>query len=250
MKKLIAGNWKMNCTLTEAKYLIADIVNGISDRSDLTDKCKFLVCPPFIYLPTIRHATVQYGTLSYGAQDCSEQENGAYTGDISADMLKESGCTFIICGHSERRQYHKESNALILKKAEKVQEKEMCAIICIGESEKERDAGKHLDVVLKQLEECLPEGSRADNTVIAYEPVWAIGTGKTATAEDIEDMHGAIRDRLRKTMDDADDVRILYGGSVKPGNAQEIFSIENVDGALIGGASLSADDFLGIADKV
>ena len=247
MKKLIAGNWKMNCNLDEAKWLIADVINGIHASESLTRTCEFLVCPAYIYMPTIRHAVLNHGLLSFGAQDCSSEDNGAYTGEISAAMLKDSGCDYVIVGHSERREYQNENNALIRKKAKKAMQNGITAIICIGESESQREFGQAVEVVVKQLEECLPDGADAKNTVIAYEPVWAIGTGKTPTNEDIKEIHDAIREKLKEKLADGANIRILYGGSVKPENAADILNIDNVNGALIGGASLQAESFLGIA---
>ncbi|MAE51031.1 MAG: triose-phosphate isomerase [Micavibrio sp.] len=248
MKMLIAGNWKMNCSLEDAKLLIADIINGIHVREGLRDRCEFLVCPSFIYMPTIRHAVLNHNLLSFGAQDCSDQDNGAFTGDISATMLKESGCQYVIVGHSERRGYHAESNALVKAKAQKVVNNAMCAIICVGETEQQRSNGEALATVLKQLEECVPEGADSKNIVIAYEPVWAIGTGKVATTADIDEIHTAIRQKLKEMLADGANIRILYGGSVKPDNAGDILNIPDVNGALIGGASLQAQSFLGIAE--
>lgn len=250
MKKLIAGNWKMNCSLDEAKALVAGILNDIYSDKSLQDNCDFLICPPYIYLPTIRHAVFNHGLLGFGAQDCSAEDNGSYTGDISALMLKESGCQYVIVGHSERRQFHKENNELIHRKARKAQENGLCPIICVGESESQREYGQAVDVVLSQIEQCLTEGSNSKNLVIAYEPVWAIGTGKTPTSEDIAEMHGAIREKLKEKLADGANIRILYGGSVKLENAGDILNIADVDGALIGGASLKADSFMGIARAI
>lgn len=250
MKKLIAGNWKMNGSLAEAASLTEAIVHGVDKDHSLLDRCDFVVCPPFIHIETV-FGTIQEHShvLSVGAQECSKFENGAYTGDISAGMLTDIGCTHVILGHSERRQYHNESDALIAEKAQAAHGCDLTTIICVGETEQEREQGNAFDVVGAQLEKAVPEGSNAHNTVIAYEPVWAIGTGKTATAEDVKAMHQYIRDKLKEKLADFAHVRILYGGSVKPNNAQELLSVPNVDGALIGGASLKADDYLAIADS-
>jgi triosephosphate isomerase len=177
--------------------------------------------------------------IDLGAQDCSDQESGAYTGQVSADMLIDIGAEYVIVGHSERREYCGEDNALLKAKIEQAHAAGLVAIYCVGESEAQREAGQEKDVVSSQLAEGLPEGATAENTVVAYEPVWAIGTGKVATPGDVKDMHGFIRERFAG--------RILYGGSMKPGNAEELLSTPNVDGGLIGGASLSAEDFLAIA---
>jgi triosephosphate isomerase len=247
MKKLIAGNWKMHGTREQAKVLIADIVNNIHKHPGLLDHCDFLVCPPFLYLGVVRHSLHNVPHITIGGQDCSLYGEGAYTGDISAGMLKDVGCKYVILGHSERRQYQNESSDVVRQKAEKAHAAGLITIICVGEKEKERDAGRAEDVVKQQLIESLPASARADNTVIAYEPVWAIGTGKTATPGDIAAMHGFIRKRLQEKLENAASVRILYGGSVKPENASAIFAVQDVNGALIGGASLKAGQFLGIA---
>ncbi|MCD8497314.1 MAG: triose-phosphate isomerase [Alphaproteobacteria bacterium] len=247
MKKLIAGNWKMNCSLEEAKLLIADVINGVYQNQALQGDNEFVIFPPFIYLPTVRHALGNHTFISFGAQDCSPHDKGAYTGDISASMLKDSACTYAIAGHSERRKYHCESNADIKAKAEQVIKNGMTAIVCIGETQEERDGGRAEEVVQKQLFESLPAGAHARNTVIAYEPVWAIGTGKTASETDILMMHSFIREALEEKLADAENMRILYGGSVNPENGPGILKTPNVDGVLVGGASLKAQDFLAIA---
>lgn len=247
MKKLIVGNWKMNGTLQDAKGLIADIINGIHLDIELLNKYEFLVCPPYIYMPTIRHAVFNHGYLSFGSQDCSQFENGAYTGDISASMLKDSECQYVICGHSERREIHKESDAVVQAKARRIIENNMKAIICVGETDTQREFGQEIEAVTSQVEKCLPEGANAENIVIAYEPVWAIGTGKVPSLQDIYKMHEAIQQKLKEKLADGANIRILYGGSVKPENAGDILNMHNVHGALIGGASLKAESFLGIA---
>lgn len=245
MKKLIAGNWKMNGTMAEAVALASGIVEAIQDNSKLLETNDFLVCPPYHHLVPVQAELSM--AVSLGAQDNSPFDNGAYTGDVSAAMLKDINCDYVILGHSERRQYYSESNLLVQKKAEMANKEGLTTIICIGETEEQREQGAEQDVVGQQLSESLPETATADNTVIAYEPVWAIGTGKTATTEDIAAMHGFIRGKLAEKIEKVDNVRILYGGSVKPGNAAEIFAVDNVNGALIGGASLRAEDFIGIA---
>lgn len=247
MKKLIAGNWKMNCSLEEAKLLIADVINGVYQNQGLQGENEFVIFPPFIYLPTVRHALGNHTFISFGAQDCSAYENGAYTGDISAGMLRDSACTYIIVGHSERRKYHCETNADVKAKAGQVVKNGMTAIVCIGETQEERDEGRAEEVVQKQLLESLPAGGHARNTVIAYEPVWAIGTGKTASESDILLMHSFIRGVLEEKLADGANMRILYGGSVNPQNGPGILKTPNVDGVLVGGASLKAADFLAIA---
>jgi len=239
MKRLIAGNWKMNGNMAEGIGLARSIVEAIQDDSDILKNNDFLVCPPYLYLAPVQ--TELSMAVSLGGQDCSPFENGAYTGDVSAAMLKDMNCEYVILGHSERRQYYKESNLLIQQKAVMALEAGLKVIVCVGETEEEREQGIHQDIVEQQLAGSLPSQGTGDNVVIAYEPVWAIGTGKTATIDDIAEMHSFIRGLAPK------DSRILYGGSVKPANAEEIFAVENVNGALIGGASLKAEDFIGIA---
>lgn len=237
MKKLIAGNWKMNGTREMARSLIADIETGLTP--DIAKTCDFVVCPPFAYLGQV---VEQVSGVAVGAQDCSAYENGAYTGDVSAGMLDDIGCTYVILGHSERRQYFHETDRGIAVKAERAHAAGLITIICVGETEAQREQGTHQRVVGGQLGQSLPKTATAEDTVIAYEPVWAIGTGKTATTQDIAEMHAFIRSKLG-----SDTFRILYGGSMKPGNAAEILATPNVDGGLIGGASLKAEDFLAVA---
>lgn len=230
----------MNMDMAGSLKLTSDIVAGLQDQSDLLKENEFLVCPPYPYLAPVQ--TELSMAVSLGAQDCSPFEGqGAYTGDISAAMLKDLNCEYVILGHSERREYYAESNLMVQQKATIANEAGLKAIICVGETENQREAGEHLDIVEQQLAGSLPANGTADNMVVAYEPVWAIGTGKVATIDDITEMHAHIRGLIPAG------VRILYGGSVKPANAKEIFAVENVNGALIGGASLKADDFIGIA---
>ncbi len=247
MKKLIAGNWKMNGSLNDAKKLISDIINGIERERELLNICDFVVCPPFVHINAIKHTLLGHEHATYGAQDCSAHENGAYTGDVSAAMLADMKCRYVILGHSERRQYHNESNELVALKAARAHTAGLKTIICVGETESEREAGKQEEVVKRQLAGSLPSSANAGNTVIAYEPVWAIGTGKTASAADAGAMHSVIRDELAQKLKNAADIRILYGGSMKPENARELLATPNIDGGLIGGASLKADQFLAIA---
>lgn len=242
MKKLIAGNWKMNGTAAASVALAQEIVAGagaVSTRADL------LVCPPFIYIPAVRPVLKE--GVALGAQDCASVEPGAYTGDIAAGMVKDSGCSYVILGHSERRQHHKETDQTVAAKAALAHKHGLVTIICVGEKENERSAGMETEVVAGQLALSLPPGASAANTVIAYEPVWAIGTGKTATPDDVRTMHGFIREKLAERLADSARMRILYGGSVKSDNAKALLSVPNVDGALVGGASLKAPEFLAIA---
>jgi triosephosphate isomerase len=247
MKKLIAGNWKMNGTLDDARVLIADILNGLHAQPELLKTCDFLVCPPFLHISAIRHAVYNSKDVVFGAQDCAAAENGAHTGEISAAMLRDSGCSHVILGHSERRQHQGETDALIRKKAERAHAAGLIAIICVGETADERAAGNEKKVVEAQIRGSLPAGASAANTVIAYEPVWAIGTGKTAMPADAEVMHGFIRELLSGQVENPENTRILYGGSMKPDSAKALLAAKNVDGGLIGGASLTAREFLAIA---
>ena len=232
----------MNGNAESAQSLIADIVAGISQNQTILDSCDILVCPSSLFLAQ----SINKG-LSIGAQDCSAHESGAYTGDLSATMLKDIGCGHVILGHSERRQYHNESNALITKKAEAAHNAGLITIICVGETEDEREAGIEGEIVGRQISESIPETATPKNTVIAYEPVWAIGTGKTASADDAQKMHSFIRRKTQEKLADGEKLRILYGGSMKPDNAGKLLAMPDVDGGLIGGASLIADKFLAIA---
>lgn len=233
----------MNGDLASALTLTREIVAGVDANPRFSTDCEFIICPPFVHLARVRANLGTSGSVTLGAQDCSERENGAFTGDISAKMLADCGVGAVILGHSERRQYHQEPDSLIAAKAVAAHKAGLLAIICVGESEAQREAGEQFDVVAGQLAGSLPDGANLENTVVAYEPVWAIGTGKTATPEDVAAMHDFIRGKVGG-------MRILYGGSVKPDNAAGLFSTENVDGALIGGASLKADQYLGIAKSV
>ncbi|MGL4235896.1 triose-phosphate isomerase [Tabrizicola sp.] len=244
MKKLAAGNWKMNGTaasLVEVTALLAAHPDPV---------CEMLLCPPATLIAQM--ATAAKGTaLKVGAQDCHPKPQGAHTGDISAAMLTDAGATHVILGHSERRTDHGETDALVRAKAEAVVDAGLIAIVCIGETESERDSGKTLAVIGTQLDGSVPGGATAANLVIAYEPVWAIGTGRTPTLSEIAEVHSFLRGRLRGLIgDQAEGVRILYGGSVKPSNAAEIFAVPHVDGALVGGASLKAADFGAIVEAL
>jgi triosephosphate isomerase len=247
MKKLIAGNWKMNGTLQGASALATAVLEKIGETPALRESVDFCICPPFLHLSAVKSRLADNGGVELGAQDCSVQSNGAYTGDVSAEMLADIGCRYVILGHSERRQYHGETDATVAAKAVKAHACGLITIICVGETERERESGLAEGVVGDQIRKSLPASSNADNTVIAYEPVWAIGTGKTPTSEDVKAMHHFIRGVLKEKLDNPDSIRILYGGSVKPENAAVLLNIENVNGALIGGASLKAEQFLAIA---
>ena len=215
----------------------------LSDITKAVAHVDWLLCPPYPYIAGI-------DTISRGAQDCSAQDNGAHTGEISASMLSDIGCEYCIAGHSERREYYGESNADVKAKANKVIENNMIAIICVGETLTQRQLGAEYKVVEAQIVESLPSAANAQNVVIAYEPVWAIGTGQAATVDDVLKMHTHIRELLKTTLADGAKMRILYGGSVKPSNASELMNLDNVDGALIGGASLKSADFIAIGKAV
>ena len=208
-----------------------------------------LVCPPFTLLPTLQ-VVLGGSPLKLGAQDCHANEKGAHTGDISASMLAECGCSHIIVGHSERRTDHGETDDMVQAKALAANGSGMTAVICIGETEAERDAGKTLDVVKTQIAGSVPESATPENTVVAYEPVWAIGTGRTPTNDEVQEVHAVIRAELAGKLgqDNADGIRLLYGGSMNPGNAKELLALVDVDGGLIGGASLKPDDFWSVAE--
>ncbi|HEX8165472.1 MAG TPA: triose-phosphate isomerase [Beijerinckiaceae bacterium] len=244
-RPLVAGNWKMN-GLRRSLTVLAEIEAGYTPG--LRAKADLLVCPPATLVHAAAHALLGSG-IAVGAQDCHAEAAGAFTGDVSAEMLADSGASHVIVGHSERRQYHGEKDADVRAKAAAARRAGLVAIVCVGETREERETGKTLAVVRRQLRGSVPEGMTAADLVVAYEPVWAIGTGLTPTAADVAEVHALIRDELRRLVGKAEQgrVRILYGGSVKPSNAKELLAVENVDGALVGGASLAAADFLGIA---
>jgi len=243
VRPLIAGNWKMHGTLSEAKALAAAVSAGAVAGADL------LVCPPFPHLVPV--ASVLSGGVALGAQDCHAAAKGAHTGDVSAPMLKDAGATHVILGHSERRADHGETDAAVRAKAEAALAEGLVPVVCVGESEAQRLSGEAEAVVAGQLAGSLPDGFAAAGGVVAYEPVWAIGTGRTPTEQDIAAMHARIRAELKRRFGQAGEtLRILYGGSVKPGNAKAILALPHVDGALVGGASLKAEDFLAIAAAV
>ncbi len=242
IRPLVAGNWKMNgstATLREPRLLGA-MLKGVKL------KCDVLVCPPATILRRVK-AVMKGGKIKVGGQDCHAAASGAHTGDISAEMLKDAGAAMVIVGHSERRTNHKESDAEVAAKAKAAHRAGLAAIVCIGETLDERKAGKTLGVLTAQLKGSLPEGANATNTIIAYEPVWAIGTGLTPTTAEVAEAHAHIRAEITKLMGvEGSASRILYGGSVKPSNAAELMGTANVNGALVGGASLKAADFIGI----
>ena len=245
IRPLIAGNWKMHGTNAFASDLAGSLGDKMSDAGD--NGVDMLLCPPAPLLGAVRVSVGDSG-IALGGQDCHSAEQGAHTGDISAAMLRDAGCAFVIVGHSERRADHGEEDAMVKAKATAAQASGLIPVICIGETLAEREAGKAVEVVTGQLRGSVPDGATAANMVVAYEPVWAIGTGKIPTLDDIAEVHDAIRVCLTDVSAGSDSVRILYGGSVKPENAAEILAVGNVNGALVGGASLKADDFWAIAE--
>jgi len=243
IRPLIAGNWKMNglkASVAEFEAMLAG-APGVAGKADL------LVCPPATLIAAFAEKA-RGSKVAVGAQDCHPKPSGAHTGDISAEMFGDAGASGIIVGHSERRADHGESDVLVRQKAEAIWRAGLTAIVCIGETLQQRNAGQTLDICRGQLNLSLPDGATSGNLVVAYEPVWAIGTGLTPTVGDVEQIHSFIRGVLTvRFNDEGKRIRILYGGSVKPSNAAELMAVANVNGALIGGASLKASDFLAIA---
>ncbi len=247
-RPLIAGNWKMNGLLASAMPLAGELASKLSSTGPVS--FDMLVCPPATLLESVNN--VAMGTdLAVGGQDCHMAVSGAHTGDISAEMLKDIGCSHVIVGHSERRADHAEADEIVKVKAEAALAAGLIAIVCVGETEAERDKGIAIDVVAAQIAGSVPEGATAANTVVAYEPVWAIGTGRTPTSDEVQEVHAAMRQTLGGKIgtEEAEKTRLLYGGSVKPSNAVELMGLADVDGALVGGASLSHADFWTIAES-
>lgn len=248
-KKIVAGNWKMNQNLFEGKQLVTDILKRTSGM-ELPENVEVVIAPPFTQLELAAAQLKDVPNHFLAAQNCHQEKSGAYTGEVSANMLKSVGVYYVILGHSERRQYFGEGEALLAKKTDAVLAEGLKVIFCVGEPLEVRDAGTQNELVRKQIEGGLfhLDAHSFKNIVIAYEPVWAIGTGRTATAEQAQDMHAFIRSILTEKYGQAiaDNTTILYGGSCKPSNAPELFACPDVDGGLIGGASLNADDFEGI----
>jgi triosephosphate isomerase (TIM) len=236
-RKLVAGNWKMN-GLAASAAMLDELAAAVP-----APPCDVLVCPPATLV-----ARLAGGAFSVGGQDCHPEPSGAHTGDIAAEMLKDAGAVAVIVGHSERRADHGEDDALVARKAAAAWRACLLAIVCVGETEAERDAGTTLDRIGTQLAGSLPEASETDRLVVAYEPVWAIGTGRTPSVKEVAEVHAFMREWLTRRFgaEAGGAIRLLYGGSVKPGNAAEIFAVADVDGALVGGASLTAADFAGI----
>lgn len=240
---LVAGNWKMNGSQSSVKELIA----GVTEGAQSLNSVEVAVCPPYIYIPMTAAAT-QESQVSVGSQNVSTEPSGAFTGEISTDMVKDFGCKYAIVGHSERRTLYGETDEIVAEKFNTAKNAGLIPIFCIGETLEEREADKTEQVVARQIDAVSALGADAfSNCVIAYEPVWAIGTGKTATPEQAQDVHAFIRQHIAKVnAADAEKVQILYGGSMKPDNAQELLGQSDIDGGLIGGASLKASDFLAI----
>src|SRR5271165_444356 len=243
VRPFVAGNWKMNGL--SGSLVEIEAMRRAADAGE-AGVAELVVCPPATLMAQAAWK-LKGGTLGLGAQDCHTEASGAFTGDISAPMLKDAGAAYVIVGHSERRTLHHETDALVRAKAEAALKAGLTAIVCVGETRAEREAGEAIAVVTRQLKGSLPPGGAPETVVVAYEPVWAIGTGLTPTVIDVAEMHGAIRALLDDIYGDTGaKIRILYGGSVKPANAKELLGIDNVDGALVGGASLKATDFLAI----
>lgn len=241
-KKIIAGNWKMNGLKKDSWQLVNDLLSKFDEQKSLFE---MIICPPAILLSEIA-AMLDGAPIHVGAQNCSQYLNGAYTGEISPLMIKDVGARFVILGHSERRGYFGETNEIVSKKAETVIKENLVPIICIGETLEQKESGRAAEVIENQFMNSIPVNATEDNIIIAYEPVWAIGTGKSASVADIVDIMNTIRN-VSEVKFGTKNVNILYGGSVKPSNASEIASIETVGGVLVGGAALKADDFWNIA---
>ncbi|WP_052026151.1 triose-phosphate isomerase [Oceaniovalibus guishaninsula] len=242
-RKLAAGNWKMNGRAGDL-----DQIRALAERHP-SPGCEVLICPP---ATLVARAAALDGSVAIGGQDCHWNDEGAHTGDISAPMLADAGATHVIVGHSERRGDWGESDDIVRRKAEAAWRAGLVAIVCVGETLSEREAANTLDIINGQLAASIPDQATGRNLIVAYEPVWAIGTGKVPTADQIGEVHDLIRTRLERRFGEGvgRSVRLLYGGSVKPANAAEIFAVSNVDGALVGGASLKADEFSGIIDAL
>ncbi len=245
-KNIVAGNWKMNTTLAEGVGLAKDVNEALNNAADV--KCDVVICVPFTHLASV--AAVINDKLGLGAENCADHLKGAYTGEVSAPMVASTGAKYVILGHSERRQYYGETSEILKEKVNLALAENLTPIFCIGEVLEERENGTFLDVVTKQIQEALFDLSAEDfgKLILAYEPVWAIGTGKTATADQAQEMHAHIRGVIaaKYGKEVADNCSILYGGSCKPSNAKELFAKADVDGGLIGGAALDAASFMGI----
>lgn len=247
-KKIVAGNWKMNKLQEEGHALASEVVNMVND--EVQDDVQVILCPPSLYLDSVNKLTAGSSKVATAAQNCNENESGAYTGEISAPMIKSLGVDYVVLGHSERREYFGETDEQLAAKVTAILNNGLIPIFCCGETLSTREAGDHFDFVCNQLTKGLFHLSDADfeKVIIAYEPIWAIGTGVTASSDQAQEMHAKLRAHLatKYGQEKADETSLLYGGSCKPGNAKELFSCPDVDGGLIGGASLKARDFVDI----
>jgi triosephosphate isomerase len=246
IRPLIAGNWKMYGRRADGTALAAELARQARRSGDAELRCDIVICPPATLLSALTDILAD-SPVRLGAQDCHPLASGAHTGDISAAMLADAGCRYVIVGHSERRTQHGETDDAVRAKAEAAHTAGLIAIVCLGETEAQRAGGETLAVVDRQFRASLPAAATAANTVVAYEPVWAIGTGKVPTTAEIAAVHAQLRTLARDRVGNGERLRLLYGGSVKPGNAAEILAIANVNGALVGGASLQAGGFWAIA---
>lgn len=254
-KKIVAGNWKMNKNLFEGKQLVADILGAdLKCNIDNAGNCQVIICPPFTQLELAATQMKDKPAFQLGAQNCHQEKSGAYTGEISAEMLKSVAVSYVILGHSERRQYFNEDAALLAQKVDSVLEQDLKVIFCVGESLEIREANSQNEHIKQQLMASLFHltSEQIQNIVLAYEPIWAIGTGKTASKEQAQEMHAFIRSVMADQYgaEIANDMSILYGGSCKPDNAKELFEQPDVDGGLIGGAALNAKDFIAIVEAL
>ena len=247
-KKIVAGNWKMNKTFDEAQALVSELVNMI--RDEVNNKAEVVLCPSFPFLGSVSKAILGQDNIHLGAQNCHQKESGAYTGEVSADMLKSVGVEYVILGHSERRQYYFEDNQMLEAKVKAALKTGLIPIFCVGESLEQREQDLTFELIETQLKEGLfhVTNEEFERVVIAYEPIWAIGTGKTATSQQAQEVHAFIREQIARhyTAEAATNTTILYGGSCNPGNARELFAQPDIDGGLIGGASLKSRDFTDI----
>ncbi len=247
-KKIVAGNWKMNTTVPQGIELAKEVVALSKEVKD----CELIIAPPFTHLAGVAEV-VKGSKVALASQNCADHTSGAYTGEVSVDMIDSIGCTYCILGHSERRQYYGETDEKLVTKVALALEKNIKPILCVGENLQEREAGKHFEIVEAQIKNVLYTltAEQLKNVVVAYEPVWAIGTGKTATADQAQEIHACIRKCIAAKFGKelAEEITILYGGSCKPGNAKELFAQKDIDGGLIGGAALKAPDFIAIAQS-
>lgn len=247
-KKIVAGNWKMNKTFEEGMALVTEVAGMVKD--EYRGSAQVVIIPPFVHINAVSRMVADEANMFSGAQNCSNHESGAYTGEVSAAMIKSCGASFVIIGHSERRQYFNETNDWLARKTDAVLKQGLTPIYCCGETLEEREAGKHFEVLRTQVSEGLfhLEATDFSKVVIAYEPVWAIGTGKTATTAQAQEVHAFIRSLIAEKYNAtvADGITIQYGGSVKPENAAELFAAPDIDGALVGGAALQSRSFVDI----